>query len=278
MKILTFIGLGILLSITSNPKTSWEKESLNGAVKRQVARVYQLSGSVRTPQKENLVEKEIATYNSKGYKTGGRLFNDETNLVSLFTYKYDENNNEIEYTSSDKDYELEERYTSVYDQDGNLIDMRIYNRKGNLKYRWAYQYNAKGELIKKVKYDRHSEQVFKRNIQNYSDRKITTTYDPEGNLLAKVVRLYDDHEREIQKTLMNSEGNIDRKSIKVYNDRGFLISDEDINYLRDQHIKMTMEYELDKKGNWIQMLSIVEDMKSNKKVPLRIIEREIVYF
>jgi len=100
-------------------------------------------------------------------------------FTSKTTFKYDQNNFEIEKKRMDNDGNLTEKSTHKYDDKGNVIELLIFKSGTTFDKKYMYYYDEKDNLVEGKRYN--SEDIIE-SVTNYR-----YCYDDKGNWVEKVV-------------------------------------------------------------------------------------------
>lgn len=164
-------------------------------------------------------------------------------------YKYDDMDNETEYSFYNSNGNLKFKYIYINDHNGNTTEFKEFNSKGELDKIGKSKYNDLGKNIK------------------------TIHYDSKGKITWWTARKYDDQGRQREGIRHYPDGSIEVKYLYRYNDNGFI--EQEITHYPgpgELYIKENYQYVYDFAGNWIEKLIIVNE------IPEYLIEREIEYF
>lgn len=175
-------------------------------------------------EKEELVERHTYKYDKKNNLIEYKWFNRDGSLRFLRTYKYDSNGNQIELNWHEIGSPSHNRYTSKYNKKGQKIkeDLDVYSKNTFVSHdtKWIYKYNSKGNLIKVYKY--------------WFNKK----YKENDYLYETFLYKYDTNNNEIERTIYDTNGNLERK--------------------------YTCKYQYDKKGNWTKQTHYVDGVVVEK--------------
>lgn len=128
------------------------------------------------------------------YDASGNLIEEEeysgTKLDKRKTYKYNKNNDVVEYNTYGSDGSLKKRVTKKYDSSNNKIEEIAYDGAGAVQKKEITTYNA------------------------FGDKNTETTYDGSGKILEKTVHVYDNKGLKKEKQTYNGSGKL--ISVKKY--------------------------------------------------------------
>ncbi len=158
-----------------------------------------------------------------------------------YTYVYDQNNRNIEWTRQRADGSVHQKNTYQYDENGNeILQVEDYS-----EYHFEYKstYNDKGQLI---------EVVCTRNGEHFDTD--TYTYDDQGRVTQytdgtmRVIR-YVYEGNTTRKQELNNDGSVDEENVYTYDDNGKLIREE---YIVEGETWNYREYTRDENGKVLE--------------------------
>ncbi len=203
------------------------------------------------------------------------------------TYKYDENDNKIEYNDWNFDGSLKYKTTYKYDENGKMLEENHYYDDGSLNYRTIYIYDNKLNNIERIGY-KSDGSIESKSLYEYNNFGLEIefkSFTSDGRLVFHTTNEYDKNGNNIEnKTLIspfektigiakhkrNNEGNIIQTT--YYDLSGNLMDSFSYSYDDKGNPTNNTQYKYDRKGNWIEKIEFDE----NK--PVFIIEREFKYY
>lgn len=200
-----------------------------------------------------LIFKTIYEYDSEGNETK-ETYSYRGSIMSIRTYRYDENGNKIakETKGSYRDKLDRETYKYKYDDNGNKIEMISYDENGELISKWIYKYDENGNEIEAIHHGTEFGVPF--------TVKYTSMYDENGNRIerilcntnGKLIRRwtyeYDEKGRKIKENYFDLLSEVKTKTTTIYENENKI---EEIIYDSNGELKnkYIYEYKYDKKGN-----------------------------
>lgn len=232
-------------------KTDLEQDNLKGRVKRVIGyEIENYDPKRNSPQKISYED----VYNPQGRKIEKIFYEEDGNISSKETWKYDEQGNLLE-NNRDSYYEGVHSFsllTCKYDEKGNKIEEIWDSNSSSTKFIWKY--NEKEELIEYIRYE--DETVSRKRKRIYyevgerGNRVKTIWYQYELGKAFNVERYYNEHEKLIEAIYYEENGNISSKETWKYDDKGNLI--EHIEYNKNGKIDLKRTSKYDDKGNKIE--------------------------
>lgn len=142
--------------------------------------------------KEFIQYKDTYKYNNNENRIEWIIYDKSGLICQMYKYRYDDNGNRIETVSYDTNGNVKSKYVCKYDFKGNLIEHGFY--PANDEWKITYNYNTDGKVIEKednygkitYKYDEKGNNVAE-ELQNFTSENFTFTYeyDKIGNKTAK---------------------------------------------------------------------------------------------
>ena len=218
----------------------------------------------------------LAIFNSIGNLESISSFDDDGELTGVGKYKYDKDNKVIETTFYDEDGNIVYKvtYTYINDHIESFIRKSYWNDKEEIyeyKHKWDGEQLletmqiSNGELSSMTKY---------KKIDKNSSEWIT--YDKDGKEISRGDDTVDDCGRLVGR----NEGDLcievkwNSKNLPTYLKNAHLSNNTTISwYSTGEENTYYVEYEYDKKGNWIRQIIYEGEIKK----PLTISERIITY-
>lgn len=165
-------------------------------------------------------------YDSKGNLTDRIIKDVDGTFRQKYTYKYDENGNNIEsiwYYKNDS--LISTILRSSYDLNGNKIDDRYYGSRGELYDKVTYKYDKNGLVIERDYYEHRTNKFYEKFSRVFDEdgdvvSMKTVKYNTDGKVINEEVErfLYDDHHNWIKRIayLTNNIGLIEERQIEYY--------------------------------------------------------------
>ena len=226
--------------------------------------------------KEMVVEhniKSLTQFNHKyengepkeeGYKNIHKEFNKHGNLIKelhyrsgevsqRLTYKYNENQQKIEYKNySVRKEELSYRQNIEYNDSGQKVLEHRYNGSEYLKLIHKYDKNGKqNKILKKRRISGNNYELIEKRL--FSHKGNTTTIkvvDAGGELVKKFINKYDDHGHLIKSSEFAPDGEKIKTITTKYNEDGKKTEEE--KYQKGNFI-YKKDYKYDKDGNLVEV-------------------------
>ena len=189
---------------------------------------------------DTIIKKQISAH---------AIFNDSIKFDAFF--KYDENGNLIESISIENSDTTLDHIEYKYDDNKNILVQKQIQKVDSDTYEYfnEFKYNKEGNIV---------ELSFK---SDYAEIKTTYEYDKKNRL----IKITESQSGQIQK-----ETTFDKfynKTLVCFFENG------------TPNRKMKYEYKFDNKGNWIKSeVFVIENLETNKKVPIYTETREIEYY
>jgi len=304
-----FLGTSVIFSLFSCKNdfidNDLTNENLKGKVKSYTQFVYEAidrfgeikKGEIRGGVSQN----ESRKYNKDGNKTEITHYNVDGSSDYKFIYLFDEIENIKSTLTFDSEGELKRKTLQKYGENRNLIEVEEskYSRLlGSEKTRTIFKYDNKNNCIEESEYN--SSGVLKTKIICKNDHKGNRVeekkYSGDGKTMGTKIYQYDSNRNIIIEDTYISKGSLPNQvrsrvlkdSIEIlnysddkyhryryvfnYNENGDMI--EESFHESDGSIawKYIYKYKYDKKGNWIEMIGI------RNEIPKYIIVREYEYY
>ena len=214
------------------------------------------------------VKGDVMTYTDKTFSAITEDGEPAKDLMLYFHKKFDKGGNLIEDFRYDQDGVREHAVYIQYDKRGNIIE-RV-KESGNYPSTMKYEYDNKGIISKRTiySYDADSTVI----LYSYDDKSSVLqgdVYEDGGKMHAKLYFRFDEYgnlvsyesgepngEPEVNhKFEFDSKGLLLRLKDSLYGDEFSFVYDDKGNVtelLVDGESQVTMEYEYDKKGNWVK--------------------------
>ena len=164
------------------------------------------------------------------------------------TYKYDENGNLIEDSSSYWGFNSVSKY--LYDEAGNLLQMDYMNTEDSLILRYIYKYDIDGRMAENSSYNSNGE------LHEKMGNIVETTSTNPNPLLNDIT--YYKHDLKGNMLEVNSkypDGSQNYLNTYEYDEKGNVIKSHKEGIVFHNVTELTFQYEFDKVGNWISMIS-----------------------
>lgn len=193
-------------------------------------------------------------FNEQGNITYEELYDEDGNIDSKKTYKYDVNNNIIEYVSLDSDGTSNLVLKYSYDNIGNMIES---NRRGKgafkNDFKKIYSYNNEGKVIEESGIG--NDGITYMNKLKYEGENLIEInhYKSDGSLQYRGIINYDNNSNVIEKIKYNANGDIDSKEIFDYDNNSNLVNSQ--NYDSDGKLERESNYKYDDNNNVIEMIN-----------------------
>ncbi|GAA3589237.1 hypothetical protein GCM10022396_03190 [Flavivirga amylovorans] len=192
--------------------------NLNGHVKSIKTNMYDIEEG-----KEELYEKEIITFNIKGFKIDESSYNADGSIDYTIKYAYDDHNNLIEkrqYSPEDNDIETE-KY--LYDKSNNLIEEKNYENE-KLDSKIVYEYDTHGNRVKKTNFDsKNRKRSYELYLYDANGNRVGEQHYNSGKLKTKAVYKFDKNNDKVQQLRYNSKNELEFKTFYAYDDAHKLI-------------------------------------------------------
>ncbi|MDC0339067.1 hypothetical protein OAN33_05975 [Flavobacteriales bacterium] len=276
-----FILIGLFSSCDSskNIDNDLAELDLKGKVKsiREIPyNVIEKFGKVEKVSVDEFGDNNLIKFNNLGKGTEFIEYYEDGSLSSKYTYKYDDNGNQIEENYYNSDGVLSSKDTYKYDVNGNHNEGESYNSDGGLISKYLYKHDEDGNIIEEIDFDSNGILEYK-TIFKYDDKGNPieeNNYKSDGSLVSKNTYKYDDKGNQIEENVFNSDGSLYYKSTSKYHSNGDKIEMDTESY-RDEiteRYTFTYEYTYDSEGNWIKQIGLVDGK------PEILIERDIEYY
>lgn len=188
---------GKVVTVTKTPKDGGYvmviETTENGVCTEKQVNTFDAQGSLLESlyygNSGNLVSKYSYTYNEKGNKIRDvyEYYGEEETYTDISEYTYDENDRNILTKYIDGEGNCYSRMESSYDEDGNLLMEACYDEE-NTKIDWTeYTYNDKG-LEESVKYYYYTDGLVSSTTYEYDDADNlirTTAKDANGEVVTE---------------------------------------------------------------------------------------------
>ncbi|MBK7566251.1 MAG: hypothetical protein IPI31_00335 [Bacteroidetes bacterium] len=171
------------------------------------------------------------------------------------TYKYDENGNLIEDSSSYWGFNSVSKY--LYDEAGNLLQMDYMNTEDSLILRYIYKYDIDGRMAENSSYNSNGELHEKIKYKYDEMGNIVETTSTNPNPLLNDITYYK-HDLKGNMLEVNSkypDGSQNYLNTYEYDEKGNVIKSHKEGIVFHNVTELTFQYEFDKVGNWISMIS-----------------------
>lgn len=274
----TFSFMLLLCSCTNKRTYHYEEYGLNCPVKSVKVTTYEAESKFGEIVKGDLDWEGhyLAIFNSIGNLESISSFDDDGELTGVSKYKYDKDNKIIEVSFYDEDGDIDYKltYTYINNQIESLIQKSYWNDKEEIyeyKHKWVGEQLletmriSNGELSSMTKY--------KRMDKNSSE---WITYDKDGKEVSRGDETYNDYGRLVNR----NEGDLcievkwNSKNLPIYLKNAHLHDNTNIAwYGSGDDCAYYVEYEYDKKGNWIKQIVFEGEIRN----PITISERVITY-
>lgn len=270
----------LLLSSCKNNRTyDYEFLGLNRIVKSVKVTTYKAESKFGEVVKGDLYwdGHYLAIFNSIGNLESISSFDDNGELTRVEKYKYDKDNKIIEVSSYDKDGDIGNKltYTYINDQIESFTQKSYWNDTENIN---EYKYKWDGEqLLERMRISNGELSTITKYKRNGKDGSEWITYDQDGKEISRGDETYNDYGRLVSRNEgeLHIEIKWNDKKLPIFLKNAHLSNNTIISWFVDG-VKDTyyyVEYEYDKKGNWINQ--IIYEGESKK--PLTISERIITY-
>ncbi|MFZ2656319.1 MAG: hypothetical protein WAX69_15410 [Victivallales bacterium] len=244
-------------------KTGWEVDGLKGKVKENIRLGYDIKGTPRVSDINNLIKILDKAKHDKGNKTLG-ITNEDLDAqlakeiaklcigqkINQTVCRYDSKGNRIEQSTYSADGSLNTKYLDKHDDKGNITEQAGYNAVGTLTSKNIYKYDIKGMLIEDAYYATDGV-LFQKLIYMYDEngnRIEATCYNSDGVLDFKDNSKYDEKGKQIEGTLYSADGSLEFKDIFKYDEKGNMIEQQGY---KDGALRKKSIYKCDENGNRI---------------------------
>ena len=218
----------------------------------------------------------LAVFNDVGNLKSITYYDEDGDLSGMEKYKYNEENKVIEFSSYKKDGTLNINITYTYNnnQIESFICKGYWNNEEEID---EYKHKRDGERLVEVTITTNGELSSVTKYNNYSGQgEEWVTYNKDGKEITRGREVYDDKGRIVSRNEdeIHSEVQWNDNNLPTFLKNAFLHNNTNIVWYAngDEHIYY-VEYEYDKKGNWIKQIVY----KGETKKPLTISERIITY-
>lgn len=259
-------------------KCHYEDYGLNCPVKSIKVTTYEAKSKFGDVVKDDLAQDGHyqATFNAVGNLEAFYSYDDNGDLVSVEKYKYDKDENVVEFSTYDNEgalmYSLQFEYVddkiSSYVQKSYWNDeeeRRTYNHKWDGGYIVETDLLVNGELFSKTK-----------NTNTSKNKREWVLYDKNGEEISRGYEEYNDFGGIVK----HDDGNLhfevqwNNKNLPIHLKNAHLHNNTMISWNgNEEGCEYYVEYEYDRKGNWIKQTVYEDEIKK----PLTISERIITY-
>ncbi len=202
------------------------------------------------PQK---VIKSIKSYIKNDKALAEFDYADSKDVYLASVKEFDEQSNIIKEIGYRPDGLIDNHYTNTFNNTGQLIEHAVYDDGDELLQTHKYDYNSEGEMIgiasffaemgdsdyTHVLYNDEGLIIEKRNMDSDDDLYSTIKFEYKDDKLVKECHYNDDNKLESEKQF-------------VYNDKGVLMEESEIDHLDND--KRVFKYEYDSAGSRTKML------------------------
>jgi len=266
---------------TDEKVNDWTREKLKGEVKTLREITY-------SPVNKKRIFKRLKTkidgesykkvFSKEGNKTEEITYNYEGSLDFYVIYKYDENQNIIEFCEYSSDSSLKNKWIRKYDSNQNLIESNKngsfkqtykYDDKGNrieriflennslatrFSYRETYRYDDKGNKTERYRYSLDDSIILKETYK-YDEKRNMIEWNyyrsSEDSLTDRKTYKYDDNGNQIEYNYTSFlDSSFNKREVTKYDEKGNII--ENITYNRDGNLVSTSVFIYNNKGNLIE--------------------------
>jgi hypothetical protein len=257
----------VYTSLFSQRELNNKENFVGGPVKSTTTEIY---GTNKKFKDSELEYKSINFYNKEGYEDSSYLYNyeedkrlatDAERFKIITRYKHTKYNNELWLLESYQEVcacsNKTKGYNYLYEIVKNDTKTEITRRKANDKKddKVVFHLDSKGNIVKKV--ERFSYSVFLRDKSG--NDTLTTDYDSKNEASSISYNKYDRGNNLIEQRLFYEPA-------KKSNQEGF---------------RLRFSYEFDKRGNWITMKEVSDEIDADGKVTeteYSLVKRTIIYY
>lgn len=268
----------LIISSCSDKTYSYQEYGLNCPVKSVKVTTYEAESKFGEIIKGDLdwSGHYFSEFNSVGNIVSLTEYDDEGDIDGVTKYKYNNDNNVINVSEYDYKGNLDFEYT--YEYDGSLMSKitatfkysdedNVYvtdiKREGNtIKEKITHLNGELSSIVKYSKYDKTGAEWTQYDKDGKEKGKGSSILNKDG----KVSR-YNINEKEFYEVNWNEKG------LPSYLKNAELYNNSFISYDNGNESILYIEYEYDKKGNWIKQIIYEGEVKE----PVTISERTIVY-
>ena len=276
------VSLVVLVASSCNSKASYDYEyyGLNCPVKSIEVTTYKAESKFGEILNGDLEPdgNYLAVFNGVGNLESISYYDEDGDLSRIGKYKYNEENKVTAVSDYDNDGDLVAQTMYTYNNDhiesftiksywSDKEVIRVYKHKWNGEYIIETDVLVDGELYSKTKY--------KNAYKNNRERE-WVKYDKDGKEVSRGYEEYNVCDRIIK----HNEGDFylevqwNDNNLPIHLKNAHLWNNIDISwYSGDDECEYYVEYEYDKKGNWIKQIVYEGEIKK----PLTISERIITY-
>lgn len=219
-----------------------------------------------------LESQETFKYDGIGNIIENSMFDESSGLIFRNTYNFDYYGNMFKCIYYDPENEISEKTESLFNKNKQLIEKKVYCnnviceseriiRDVQGRILEIHQNNDKGELVCTETRD-YNESITNQTINDLNSA---------GEVIHKMVLKSDEDKNLMEKLLYNQDGKLYSKSSNLYNKNKELVESKYLEF-NDDFTYTTKKYEFDEYNNWIKCIVF------DKEIPIKILEREIVYF
>ena len=273
-------------------KMTYAQCELNCPVKSLKLKEYDASAKFGEAFAEDLKRVMHMEFNIKGQCESIKNYDRWGDISEVGIIKYDSNDNIISIETYSSDGDLIRKIIEEYDPNGRIMGQSIYDSDGNRISSTEIEHEN-GKILKEkqfVRDDCEAEKLYE--YDGCALRKVLTYH--KGEL--QYVKVYEkcDYTGDVEYIKYDGDGNVieelqtkyDANRVRVY-EKGVHIDETErieyeyrtnsygfVEYVNNGRFEEFYEYEYDNKGNWIKQICYEGAIKK----PVRIVEREIVYW
>lgn len=301
-KLLLIFGFVLILCSCNKQNINdynYKSQGLNRNVKSIKVTTYEAKNKFGEITKCDFEEEYLMEFNSSGNITSITFYDENGELEDVIKYKYDNNNQLIEYSEYDYNGELNFGYELEYENDllkkqtiklpyNNKTQTTVFEHNGEYTLEERFfindiltstseytRYDDNGKEW--VTYDKEGAYESKGICEFNRAKQITLqiVYDKNGEIKSKITNEYNNAgcitKHCINDNICQIERNDKNLPVSIIGGELYLSSNFFITYENDD--LYIIEYEYDKKGNWIKQFVY----KGDNKEPYTISERIINY-
>lgn len=269
---------------TTSVTTYLGRKLLSEDINRKFVLKYDDKGNIveyHSYNNDSIFEKDFAKYNDQNKLIELKGFDHSGKLIFSSEYRYDENNNQIEY-SSRSDYSSF-KSKNIYNQNKQLIEQQDYDESSNTIYSYTFRYDPSGNMIE-TKYSKMGN-LIRKNLLFYNSKGVSTgykSYDNNGRIFSIDTILFHSNGKISEEFLTDYDyfsNKEDKIKIKRYNSDGNLIEFTTTwsKYDDGKPRKIVQSFEYDNNGNWIKSIQYSLGPPSVLPTEYYITERKINY-
>jgi hypothetical protein len=219
-------------------------------------------------------------YDPKGHKLEEDFYSWTGKLSSRLVYTYDEAGHNLTQTSYNSDDVVSWKSVNTYDAEGRQLEWAQYI-DGLLRYKGFFKYDREGRIAEQETLEFNAPPSSTRAshapvpgkvVYSYNERERSTetsTYDPDGSLKSKEVRMMDEKGNETGVAQFDEKGSPKNNEIRWY-DKNKLV--------RTLSGKSVSTFEYDSHGNWTKKTYSILPAGAKEAEPYSAEYRTITYY